>query len=59
MQISAGVSVKLAGLTMTSGRAAQGGAIDNAGNLIIQSSLLVNNQAVGTHSDRRNGRRDL
>jgi hypothetical protein len=50
MQVSAGAAVKLAGLTITNGQAAQGGAIDNSGGLTIQSSVLMNNQAVGNAS---------
>jgi len=49
-QISAGVSVNLTGLKITGGNAARGGAIDNAGNLMIRSSVLMNNQAVGNAS---------
>ncbi len=49
-QIGAGVSVNLTGLKITSGNAARGGAIDNAGNLTIRSSVLMNNQAVGNAS---------
>ncbi len=49
-QISAGVSVNLAGLRITNGVAARGGAIDNSGALTIQSSVLMSNQAVGNAS---------
>jgi hypothetical protein len=41
-QIASGASVKLAGLKLANGDAARGVAIDNAGNLKIQSSVLVN-----------------
>jgi hypothetical protein len=49
-QIASGISVKLTALKIANGDAAQGGAIDNAGNLTIQSSVLTNNDAVGTAS---------
>jgi hypothetical protein len=49
-QIPSGVSVNLTGLRITSGNAVRGGAIDNAGNLTIRSSVLMNNQAVGNSS---------
>ena len=48
--IPAGVSVNLTGLQIANGRAANGGAIDNAGNLTIRSSILSNNRAVGNAS---------
>ncbi len=47
-QISSSVSVTLARLRLTGGIATRGGAIDNAGNLVIRASAFVNNQAVGT-----------
>ena len=48
--ISAGVSTTLQGLVIANGKAAQGGAIDNSGNLTLRTCSLVNNQAVGTAS---------
>ncbi len=47
MDVSAGATVNLSGLRLINGKAAQGGAIDNAGNLTIRSSALSNNQAIG------------
>ena len=48
--ISAGVSTTLQGLIIANGMAAQGGAIDNSGNLTIRTCSLVNNSAIGTAS---------
>ena len=45
--ISSGVSVSLNTLKLANGNASRGGAIDNAGNLSIKSSVLLNNQAIG------------
>ena len=48
--IPSGVSVNLSGLRIANGSAANGGAIDNSGNLTIRSCSLLNNQAVGNAS---------
>jgi hypothetical protein len=45
--IAAGASVTIAGLTITDGLAAAGGAIDNAGTLTIRDAALPGNRAVG------------
>ncbi len=45
LQISPNISVTLTGLTLTNGRAFDGGAIVNAGNLSIRQSSLTGNQA--------------
>src|SRR5206468_20007 len=46
--ISAHISVTLSGLTITGGHAVTGGAIDNAGSLIIKNSTLSANQSIGS-----------
>src|SRR5262245_49605268 len=43
--ISSGVTATLSGLTISHGRATTGGGIDNAGNLTVSNSTLVNNQS--------------
>jgi hypothetical protein len=48
--IPSGASVTLAALRIENGSAANGGAIDNSGNLTIRSCSLLNNQAVGDAS---------
>ena len=53
--ISAGVSATLQGLVIADGVAAQGGAIDNSGNLTLRTCNLVNNHAIGTASTAGSG----
>ena len=52
----AGVTVTLAGLTISHGRATEGAGIDNIGHLTVAASTLDHNQAVGPeHADSRGG----
>jgi hypothetical protein len=48
--ISSGVTLFLAELTMTDGLADQGGGIQNAGNLTVTHCILSNNEALGDSS---------
>ena len=46
-EVQAGASLLLAGVTLTGGKAAQGGAIANNGSLTIRDSVIHTNQAQG------------
>jgi hypothetical protein len=48
-QIDAGVRAELDGLTITQGRATEGGGIYNAGTLTVSNSALSGNSVNGTH----------
>ena len=53
--VSAGVSVNLTTLTLASGNATVGGAINNAGTLTVNSCVLLNNDAVGNATTAGSG----
>jgi hypothetical protein len=54
--IAAGVTAEIDGLTITHGRAEQGGGLDNAGDLILRACTLSHNRAVGVgHDDAQGG----
>ena len=44
-----GAVVKITGLTITGGRAGDGGGIDNAGSLSLVNATISGNSAIGTH----------
>jgi CSLREA domain-containing protein len=48
--IDAGADVAISGLTLHDGRAIQGGAIDNAGELHLTGMVFFDNEAVGAHA---------
>jgi hypothetical protein len=53
--VNAGATITLNDLTFTRGAAAQGGAIQNSGNLTVTGSTFTGNAAVGTTGSGRGG----